>query len=161
MEIKKELIKRNIAGDTVLVPVGKTVYDANGLFILNEVGAFLWDALPQAQNEEALVDRLLEEEPLLRRNYLCYLTGRVRFLSGRLQSLSQNGTEGKLVRYLLTNGQSGSFTCSASDLAHRLGISRASLYRAFRDLEAGGVIRREGKTILIPSLSALEGYCKL
>ena len=61
MEIKKELIKRNIAGDTVLVPVGKTVYDANGLFILNEVGAFLWDALPQAQNEEALVDRLLEE----------------------------------------------------------------------------------------------------
>lgn len=61
MEIKKELIKRNIAGDTVLVPVGKTVYDANGLFILNEVGAFLWDVLPQAQNEEALVDRLLEE----------------------------------------------------------------------------------------------------
>ena len=64
--------------------------------------------------EQGLVDRLLEEEPLLRRNYLCYLTGRVRFLSGRLQSLSQNGTEGKLVRYLLTNGQSGSFTCSAS-----------------------------------------------
>lgn len=61
MEIKKELIKRNIAGDTVLVPVGKTVYDANGLFILNEVGAFLWDILPQAENEEALVDRLLEE----------------------------------------------------------------------------------------------------
>ena len=61
MEIKKELIKRNIAGDTVLVPVGKTVYDANGLFILNEVGAFLWDVLPQAESEEALVDRLLEE----------------------------------------------------------------------------------------------------
>jgi len=111
--------------------------------------------------DQGLVDRLLEEEPLLRRNYLHYLTGRVRFLSGRLQSLSQTGTEGKLMRYLLTNGQSGSLTCPASDLAHRLGISRASLYRAFRDLEAGGVIRREGKTILIPSLSALEGYCKL
>lgn len=111
--------------------------------------------------DQGLVDRLLEEEPLLRRNYLHYLTGRVQFLSGRLQSLSQTGTEGKLVRYLLTNGQSGSLTCSASDLAHRLGISRASLYRAFRALEAGGVIRREGKTILIPDLSALEGYCKL
>ena len=110
--------------------------------------------------DRGLVDRLLEE-PLLRRNYLYYLTGRVRFLSGRLQSLSQTGTEGKLVRYLLANGQSGSITCPASDLAHRLGISRASLYRAFRDLEEGGVIRREGKTILIPSLSALEGYCKL
>lgn len=110
--------------------------------------------------EQELVDRLLED-PLIRRNYLYYLTGRVRFLSGRLQSLSQSGTEGKLVRYLLANGQSGSLTCPANDLAQRLGISRASLYRAFHDLEAGGVIRREGKTILIPSLSALEGYCKL
>ena len=61
MEIKKELIKRNIAGDTVLVPVGKTVFDANGLFILNEVGAFLWDILPEAESEETLVERLLEE----------------------------------------------------------------------------------------------------
>lgn len=41
MEIKKELIKRDIAGDTVLVPVGKTVMENNGLFILNELGAFI------------------------------------------------------------------------------------------------------------------------
>ena len=61
MKIKKELIKRSIAGDTVLVPVGRTVYDANGLFILNEVGAFLWDQLKEVSNEETLVERLLEE----------------------------------------------------------------------------------------------------
>ena len=35
------------------------------------------------------LDRLLGEEPLLRRNYLRYLTGRVRFLSGRLRSVAQ------------------------------------------------------------------------
>ena len=35
--------------------------------------------------------------------------------------------------------------------------SRASLYRAFRTLEAGGLIVRQGKTIRIPSLTALEG----
>ena len=51
MTIKKELIKREIAGDTILVPVGKTVYDSNGLFVLNELGAFIWDVLPQAQSE--------------------------------------------------------------------------------------------------------------
>lgn len=61
MNIKKELIKRDIAGDTVLVPVGHTVYEANGLFIINEVGAFLWDMLPNVQDEAALVSRLLEE----------------------------------------------------------------------------------------------------
>ena len=56
MKLKKELIRREIAGDVVLVPVGKTVYEANGLFILNDVGAFLWDKLPQAEDEEALLE---------------------------------------------------------------------------------------------------------
>ena len=47
MKIKKELIKREIAGDTILVPVGQTVYDANGLFVMNELAAFIWDLLPR------------------------------------------------------------------------------------------------------------------
>ncbi len=106
--------------------------------------------------EQALVDRLVAEEPAVRENYLRYLTGRIRFLTGRLQSLAQPGAEGKLARYLLANGQAGSLTCPASSLAQRLGISRASLYRAFDALEQSGLISREGKTILIPSLSALE-----
>ena len=60
MKIKKELIKRTIAGDTILVPVGKTVYESNGLFILNGVGAFLWDILPQAETEAELLQAVLE-----------------------------------------------------------------------------------------------------
>ena len=61
MEIKKELIKREIAGDIILVPVGKTVYDSNGLFVVNELGAFLWDKLPEAENEADLLAAVLEE----------------------------------------------------------------------------------------------------
>ena len=61
MTIKKELIKRDIAGDTVLVPVGKTVYDSNGLFILNELGSSLWDLLPEAEDEVFLVEAVLRE----------------------------------------------------------------------------------------------------
>jgi hypothetical protein len=61
MMIKKELIKREIAGDTILVPVGKTVYDSNGLFALNELGAFIWDLLPGAESEEAICDAVLAE----------------------------------------------------------------------------------------------------
>ena len=61
MIIKKELIKREIAGDTILVPVGKAVYDSNGLFALNELGAFLWERLPQAETEEQLCEAVLEE----------------------------------------------------------------------------------------------------
>lgn len=61
MKIKKELVKREIAGDTVLVPIGKTVYDSNGLFILNGAGAFLWDCLESAETEDDLLRAMLEE----------------------------------------------------------------------------------------------------
>ena len=106
---------------------------------------------------QSLIDRLLEQFPLIRENYLRYLTGRIRFLSGRIQSLAQPGAEGRLVRYLLANAASGEVTCPAAQLARRLGVSRASLYRAFDALEKSGLILRRGKTILVPSLSALEG----
>ena len=59
MKIKKELISREIAGERFLVPVGKTVYDSNGLFLLTEVGAFIWDLIPEAQDPEALVSAVL------------------------------------------------------------------------------------------------------
>lgn len=61
MKIKKQLIKRDIAGDTILVPVGKTVYDSNGLFVLNEWAIFIWDILPSVETEEQIVEKILEE----------------------------------------------------------------------------------------------------
>ena len=60
MIIKKELIKRQVANDTILVPVGQTVYSSNGLFILNEVGAFIWDLLPEAETAEQICQAILE-----------------------------------------------------------------------------------------------------
>ena len=103
--------------------------------------------------EQALVDHLLAEHGQIRENYLRYLTGRIRFLSGRLQTLAQPGVEGKLARYLLAGGGS---SCPATQLCQRLGVSRASLYRAFAALEDGGLIRRTGKTITVIDPAGLE-----
>ena len=103
--------------------------------------------------EQQLVDRLLAEQSQIRENYLRYLTGRIRFLSGRLQTLSQPGAEGKLARYLLSG--SGS-SCPATELCRRLGVSRASLYRAFSALEDSGLIVRKGKSITIIDPAGLE-----
>lgn len=61
MKIKKELVKRDIAGDIILVPVGRTVYEGNGLFVLNEQAAFLWDRLEAARTEEDLLQAVLAE----------------------------------------------------------------------------------------------------
>lgn len=103
--------------------------------------------------DQALMDRLLAEQSRIRENYLRYLTGRIRFLSGRLQTLAQPGVEGKLARYLLANGGS---SCPATELCRRLGVSRASLYRAFAALEDSGLIRRAGKTITVIDPAGLE-----
>ena len=105
--------------------------------------------------EQWLVDRLLAEKEVVRENYLRYLTGRIRFLSGRLQTLAQPGVEGKLARYLLGGG-GGSITCPAAELCQRLGVSRASLYRAFSALEEEGLIVRRGKTITVLDPVGLE-----
>lgn len=61
MTIKKELIKREVAGDTILVPVGKSVYDSNGLFVLNELAAFIWDILPKVNSEEEICNAVLDQ----------------------------------------------------------------------------------------------------
>lgn len=61
MIIKKELIRREIAGDIVLVPVGKTVFDSNGLFMLNELGSFIWNILPQVESEAEICEAILAE----------------------------------------------------------------------------------------------------
>lgn len=61
MIIKRDLVKRDIAGDTILVPVGKDVYSSNGLFILNELGSFIWDILPDAADEQDVLNAILEE----------------------------------------------------------------------------------------------------
>lgn len=61
MKIKKELIRRQVAGDVILVPVGKTALENNGLFTLNELGGFLWDRLEAAADEQDLLRAVLEE----------------------------------------------------------------------------------------------------
>lgn len=55
------MMKRQIAGETFLVPLGKDVYDSNGLFFLTEVGDFIWDKLPEAQSQEDILRAILEE----------------------------------------------------------------------------------------------------
>ena len=61
MKIRKQLVKRTIAGDVILVPVGDASLELKGLLTLNETGERMWDLLPQCETEEALVRQMLEE----------------------------------------------------------------------------------------------------
>ena len=104
---------------------------------------------------EESVRRLLWECGPFAEDYAAYLSGRIRFLSQRLEAVSNPSAEGKLARYLLTAG-GDSLTLPAAVLCRRLGVGRATLYRAFEALERAGAIAREGKTIRILRWEALE-----
>ncbi len=61
MKVVKEFILRGIAGEYILVPVGNTALDFNGLISVNEIGAFLWEKLQQESSMDQLVEAVLEE----------------------------------------------------------------------------------------------------
>ena len=57
----KDYIKRNIAGEIVLVPAGQTAEDFNGMITLTESGDFIWEHLEEARDFNHLVELILEE----------------------------------------------------------------------------------------------------
>ena len=51
----KDIVCRNIAGETILVPIRGNLADMQQIFTLNTVGAFIWD---QFNGERKLADIL-------------------------------------------------------------------------------------------------------
>lgn len=54
MEIRKKVILRKIAGQDMLVPIGDTVFEYNGIFLLTESGRFLWENITAGCNKQEL-----------------------------------------------------------------------------------------------------------
>ncbi|MDO4565222.1 MAG: Crp/Fnr family transcriptional regulator [Clostridia bacterium] len=99
--------------------------------------------------EQSWLDWLHGDEALMR-NYLRYLNGRLRFLNMRLNALSQNTIENRVLTFLASASVNGAYAVgSFTELAMMLCIGRASLYRALDTLEGQGKLRREGGTIEI------------
>lgn len=62
MKLKRnpELIMRNIAGETMLIPTGSMVGQFNGLINLNGPAAFIWEQMENVESREELVQRMLQ-----------------------------------------------------------------------------------------------------
>lgn len=61
MRVEKEFVLREIAGDYIIIPTGKTVLEFNGLVTVNEVGVLLWKMLQEEVTFEDLVKGVLAE----------------------------------------------------------------------------------------------------
>ena len=61
MKRNDNYIVRKIAGETLLVPTGAAARDFSGLVTLNELGAFIWAHLNEAQDVQDLAQKIAAE----------------------------------------------------------------------------------------------------
>lgn len=61
MRVDKEFVLREIAGDYIIIPTGKTVLEFNGLITVNEVGVSIWNMLQKEVTFDKLVQGILDE----------------------------------------------------------------------------------------------------
>ena len=61
MEIKKQVVLRSVAGEYMLIPIGETVFEYNGIFMLTESGKFLWENIEKGAEADQLKQLLVAE----------------------------------------------------------------------------------------------------
>lgn len=60
MKLKGEFILREIADEYILIPVGETALDLNGIISLNPVSAEIWKDVQSGKSREEMLANLLE-----------------------------------------------------------------------------------------------------
>ena len=61
MKIGKNFVLREIAGEYIIIPTGRTALEFNGLITVNEVGMELWKMLQEDVTFDDLLNGILEE----------------------------------------------------------------------------------------------------
>lgn len=93
--------------------------------------------------------RIIHDEPPVAAGLIEYLSERIYFLNRRIEAFTAGRAEEMLYVFLSVNSDEEG-CCrvgNCSELARKLGVGRATLYRSLDILEESGRIAREGKTI--------------
>lgn len=61
MKTNKEYMIREIAGESVLIPVGMASQRLNGMIRLTESAAFIWEQVDQAENLTQIIEQVKNE----------------------------------------------------------------------------------------------------
>jgi len=107
------------------------------------------------------VSEMMEKSSKIAENFIAYLSERIYFLNGRIEAFTAGSAGDKLREYLQKNAREvngiKSFTPnSILELAKKLDLGRASLYRAIDELCTSGEIEKQGKTFYIHNLNKTE-----
>ncbi len=100
---------------------------------------------------EDVMGGLFEKYPIITRNYIAFLSDRVRFLNEKINHLSRPDADSKLLSFLVTAANKSGYVYvdNMSQLSKMLGIGRTSLYRSLGELEGKGLIEREENIIRV------------
>ena len=61
MKLKGEFVLREVAGETIVIPVGNTALNFNGMICINSVGAEIWKGLQKERTKEEILESILQE----------------------------------------------------------------------------------------------------
>ena len=112
---------------------------------------------------DEVVYSLIERDSAVRKNYLTFLSDKIRFLNQKITYFTAGSAERKLSLYLLSRERQNDtvkLSLSMSALSEMLDVGRASLYRAFERLGDDGFIVRKGKEVQLISPKKMKEYYK-
>lgn len=99
-----------------------------------------------------LAEEAFSSSPEFSKAYVTLLSQKIHFLNERLRTFTEGETDERLLRWIKdVSGGKTEFClpCPVSRVAEAIGVGRASLYRAFDSLQAEGVLKKSGKSIVI------------
>lgn len=104
---------------------------------------------------------LIDKDGAVRKNYITFLSDKIRFLNRRITYFTAGSAERRLSLYLLGlagDGDTVTLRISMSALSEMLDVGRASLYRAFDRLILDGFIEKDKKNIRIQDPNKMYEY---
>lgn len=105
------------------------------------------------------INSFIASSPVISRNIIRFLSGRISFLNKRIATFSGKGVEDRLASYLAGKSKESAttiLTFSYVKCSEEINAGRASVYRAIAALESEGLIKTENKKILILDPDGLE-----
>jgi CRP-like cAMP-binding protein len=110
--------------------------------------------------------RIMQSDDLVLKNFLDAVSSRGQFLSNKIRFLSFSTIKGKLAHYLLelSGKQGGSAIIllphSQSQLSELFGVARPSIGRAIGEMNRDGLIRTDGKQVILLDQIRLSALLK-
>ena len=109
--------------------------------------------------------KMMQVSAQVLRNFVNIVSSRGQFLSSKIKFLSFTTIKGKLAQYLLdlakkSGSQSFFLPHSQSQLSELFGVARPSVGRAISEMNQQGIIRTEGKQVIILDRSKLSSLLK-